>query len=111
MNSIPSSISDMLLATASNIFDSDAVTEQKISDTYRWNYSEKGSLLVKREFQLGSKRIGKEVKAWFRFIETYPDRTVTRIDLEDLTSVSSNGEHLAIACEDYVFTFKIKEEE
>lgn len=55
--------------------------------------------------------MGKELRVQFKVIETYPDRVVTRLDLEGVDFTSLDEERLTVGCEDYLFSIKLIEEE
>lgn len=46
-----------------------------------------------------------------KVVETYPDRVVTRLDLEGVDFVSLDEERLTIGCENYRFSIDLIKEE
>ena len=106
MTSVPFCVSQTLINTFANISTNEMVTEQTISDVFKDEHMR----YVTRKFTLESKLQAKKIRVNLKMIETLPDKTIMRLNLDFVNDIYEDDGKLVILSDSCTVMFDIADE-
>ena len=106
MTSVPFCVSQTLINTFANISSNEMVTEQTISDVFKDEHKR----YVTRKFTLESQMQAKKMYVNLKMIETLPDKTIMRLNLDFVNDIYEDDGKLVILSDSCTVMFDIADE-
>lgn len=102
MNPISTPVAQSIVLCYDNIRNSKVITTQTFDDSYTVD-----NVIVNRKLAIASRMCKGRTVTSFSLEETYPDRVVERIHLDDIDAVAISGDKLGIGSMSYTFMVDI----
>jgi len=102
MNPISYPVAQSIVLCYENIKNCKVITTQTFDDTYKV-----GEIFVNRQIAIASKMRAGKVETSFKITETYPDRVVVRVEIDNIDSAVMLNDKFGISSDSYMFTVDV----